>query len=77
MSATKQQIQAALAAITALAEAIRDLGSVPEGHLYATVMGRMDLETFTSFIDRLIGAKLVERRNHELFWVGPNLEDGR
>lgn len=69
--ATKQQLHAAFNAIAALAEAIRSLGNVPSGKLYATVMNHMDLKTYESFIDRLVGAQLVERRSDELIWVGP------
>jgi hypothetical protein len=69
--ATKQQVRAAFQAIAALADAIRELERVPSGHLYARVMGHIDLDTYESFIDKLVGAKLVERKGHELVWVGP------
>ena len=58
--------------IAAMAEAIRALGEVPSGHLYAHVMGSMDLPTYQYIIDRLIGAGLVTMdRSHLLHWIGP------
>lgn len=73
--ATKQQVQASVNALLAIAEAIRELGEVPSGELYARLMGHMDLETYESFIRRLVGAKLVENRGHLLVWVGPEVQD--
>jgi len=55
----------------AVGEAIRDLGSVPSGHLYAQLMGRMDLDTYNKLIGLLKQANLVEESNHLLTWVGP------
>lgn len=64
--------QAALDIITAIAEAIRDIGSVPSGHLYATVMGHMSLQTYESIINMLVRSNLVRRDgNHLLTWIGP------
>jgi len=66
------KVKAAFKATAALAEAIRDLGSVPSGHLYATVMGHMDLQTYESFIQHLVGAKLVRQDpSYLLTWIGP------
>lgn len=42
----KEQLAAAFAITATKAEAIRELKSVPAGHLYAQVMGRMSLEAF-------------------------------
>lgn len=68
---TEQQVKAALAMCQAMAEAIRDLGSVPSGHLYAQVMGHMDLPTYDRIIDTLIRTGLVRKdASHLLTWVG-------
>ena len=75
MSAASQA-GALVMATAALAEAIRDLGSVPSGHLYARVMGHMTAEQYAWAIDRLKGAGLVAEDNHVLRWVGPKLEGG-
>lgn len=69
---TPAQVNSAFAALAALAEAIRAAGSIPAGHLYAASMAAMDLATFDSFINRLVGAELVRRdASHLLTWIGP------
>jgi len=70
-NATAQQVTAGIRAAAAIGEVIRDLGSVPSGHLYARLMGRMSLDTYNSLIGLLKQANLVEESNHLLTWVGP------
>ncbi len=71
MSKTSEAI-AAVRVAHAVAETIRELGQVPSGHLYARLMGVMELHQFEQVIDLLIEARLVERdRSHLLRWVGP------
>ena len=66
------QTEAVLMTVHAIAEAIRGLGEVPAGHLYAQVMSRMSLESFEAIIGVLIGAGLVKRgSSHMLTWIGP------
>ena len=56
----------------AVAETIRELREVPSGHLYARLMGVMDLRQYEQVIDLLIDARLVERAPaHLLRWIGP------
>jgi hypothetical protein len=55
----------------AVADAIRELGSVPSGVLYAQLMGKIDLQTYERIIDLLKGAGLVKESSHELIWIGP------
>jgi hypothetical protein len=63
---------AALKAVKALADAIRELGRVPSGHLYASIMGSVDLETYQAVINILKRANLVSEDSvHELRWIGP------
>ena len=71
---TKTQVTAAINAIFALSEAIREAKSIPSGHLYAVVMNHMDHHTYESFIDRLVDAGLVSRKGDVLVWVGPEIE---
>lgn len=73
MEATKQQMKAALAITVAVAEAIRELGSIPSGHLYAQLMGRIDLAGYTRIIDTLKNAGLVAEERNLLTWKGPVL----
>jgi hypothetical protein len=53
----------------AIADAIRELGSVPSGHLYARLMGYMDIEAYTEVIQALKRAGVVSERDHLLTWV--------
>jgi hypothetical protein len=62
---------ATIAAARILADAIRDLGEVPSGHLYAHVMGAMSLETYQGLIGILKRAGLIEEKAHLLTWIGP------
>jgi hypothetical protein len=66
------QAQAAAGALLALAECIRDLGSVPSGHLCARLKGHMSLETYQKLIGILVQAGMVcQHPNHLLEWTGP------
>lgn len=69
MSMTAQE-KAALAIVLAVGEAIKELGSVPNGHLYAHMMGQMSLETYNKVIGVLKNTGAVKEENHVLTWVG-------
>jgi hypothetical protein len=71
---SKTQVKAALNGIQAVAEAIRGLGEVPNGHLYAQLMGVMDHRTYESIIGLLKRAGLVSESGNLLTWTGPALE---
>jgi len=72
MNPTKDDLKQALAALTAIAEAIQTLGEVPSGHLYARVMGHMDIHAYERIIATLIKAGLVvQDRSYMLRWTGP------
>ena len=71
MSKTSDAI-AAVRVAHAGAETIRELGQVPSGHLYARLMGVMELHQYEQVVELLIEARLVERdRSHLLRWIGP------
>ncbi len=62
-------------ALAALAEAIRDLGSIPAGHLYAHTCGAWSLDTFQALLGVLKRAGLVSEDGfHVLTWTGPKIE---
>ena len=69
MSMTAQE-KAAMAIVLAVGEAIKELGSVPNGHLYARLMGQMNLETYNKVIALLVKVGAVKNENHLLTWVG-------
>lgn len=60
--------QKLLALSMVVAEAIRDLGSVPSGHLYAQLMSHMDIDTYNNVIDILTRGGLVTVTNHLIVW---------
>jgi hypothetical protein len=74
MNATKEQVKTTLDTVRAVADAIRELGSVPSGTFYAVVMAHMDLPTYQRIVTLLKDAGLVEEENHLLTWTGPKLE---
>jgi hypothetical protein len=67
-------VMAMLQAVAAVGDAIRSLGSVPSGHLYARLMGHLTLDQYTSIIEVLKKSGLVAERSHVLTWVGPPAE---
>ena len=70
---TKSQVGAAVSATLAIAEAIRALGSVPSGHLYARVMAHMDIHQYEALLDVLKGAGLIKVKKDVITWTGPNV----
>ncbi len=68
---TTEQINAYMAIVEALSEAIEGLGEVPSGHLYAVVMGKINLDTYERIIDLLVSVGCVTRKpGHVLKWTG-------
>ena len=55
-----------------LAECIHELREVSSGHLYAMVMGVMNLQTYKVLIGNLKRAGLVSEEYHLLTWIGPD-----
>ena len=70
---TGQQTKAAINAVLAISEAIRELGSVPSGHLDARVMGHMNLQSYEGIIRILKNAGLVSESANLLIWVEPQI----
>jgi len=70
MSNASAEVKAAVQVVVAVGEAIKELGSVPSGHLYAHLMGRMSLETYNKVIGVLKQTGAVKEENHVLSWVG-------
>lgn len=71
---TKEQLKAALVKTQAVAEAIRQLGEVPSGHLYSQIMGAMDLREYESIIALLKRTGLVAESGNLLTWTGPKID---
>jgi hypothetical protein len=68
---TREEVLALISVTRAVADAVRELGRVPSGHLYASVMSTLSYENYTWVIERLKGAKLIREDAHELIWIGP------
>lgn len=69
--ATAREVKAVIEITRAVAEAIRDLGEVPSGELYARLMDKLDIRSYDFIIDTLLRAGVITRNNHVLAWVGP------
>ena len=73
MSDQKAAALAALNAVLAVGEAIKDLGEVPNGKLYAFLSGRLSFESYTSIIGILKNAGAIKEENNVLFWIGKEI----
>ena len=64
--------KAALGVVMAVADCIRELRTVPSGHLYARLMGHISIDDYQSVIATLVRSGLVrEHPSHLLEWIGP------
>lgn len=69
----KEQIKGGIEILKAVADAIRELKSIPSGTLYARVAPMMSLEVYDKVIGTLKGAGLVrEDVHHVLIWIEPS-----
>lgn len=69
---TREQVLGVLEVTLAVGQAIRELGRVPSGELYARLMPTgIKLESYNAIINALVRAKVVKNDNHLLVWVGP------
>ena len=67
------KLDAAKALITDVALVIRDFKEIPNGHLYALLMGTMDLHRYQLILDILKKAKLIKEESFLLTWIGPEI----
>ena len=70
---SKAELKAALGVLVAVAETIREVGSVPSGVLYAQLIGKVTLDGWHGILRNLKNAGLIDDRNHMLVWIGPRL----
>jgi hypothetical protein len=66
---TADQLKAGLAALRAIADAVRELGSVPSGHIYAAVMGTMDITAYEKAITLLCNSGVIRKSGDMLHWT--------
>lgn len=67
---TPAELKATILIVKAVADAIKELGEVPSGHLYARLQGTLSLNTYNRVIDFLKKAKLITVQNHLITWKG-------
>lgn len=67
------RVEGTLRVILAISQAIKELRTVPSGHLYARLMGHLSIDDYQSVIATLVRAGLVhEHPSHLLEWIGPS-----
>ena len=72
----RRQTEAALRAIHAIAETIRELREIPSGVLYARLLGKVELHDYEQIIDTLKRAGLItETPANLLRWNHPEPEN--
>lgn len=71
MNPTPAQIKAYIELVKAIADSIRELKSVPAGHLYAMLCATMTADQFNVIIGKLVSGGLITRdQSHMLHWKG-------
>lgn len=67
---TKQQVAAVLEIVRAVADTIRDAGSVPNGTIYAALMAKgATLDQHNQIIAMLVRSGLVRQSGDMLHWA--------
>jgi hypothetical protein len=70
------ELKAALQITFAVAEAIHEAGEIPEGTIYAALIGKVTLEGFYACLRTLERSGLIKREPcHLVRWVGPGFAD--
>ena len=71
----KKQAAAQIELIKILADTIKESKEIPNGHLYAAVMGSVSLDVYQSCIGILKRAGLVKETYNMLIWIEPKKEE--
>lgn len=71
----QKEVEAAKQIILSVRDAIKELGRVPSGVLYATLSGHLSLRSYQYIISIIQASGAIRVENHELIWVGT--EGGR
>jgi hypothetical protein len=69
---TKADIASGLNILKALASAVKELGEVPNGHLYQSVMSVMDIHAYNKAIDLLVRSTVILKQGDLLKWNTAN-----
>jgi Zn finger protein HypA/HybF involved in hydrogenase expression len=70
---TNQKAKLVRELIAGIVEAVQSGGKhgVPESSVYLPLANVMSVQIFTQFVETMIAERLVERRNHVLYYTGP------
>lgn len=66
-----KEVTSAIMVVAAVVETVKEIGSIPSGHLYAQLMGRMNLETYEGIINTAKRCNLLKEENNVLTYCGP------
>ena len=67
----EQKMKAAVEIMKAVASAVKDLGSIPSGHLYAQLMGKMSLDSYEKMTGALERMGIIRiDGNHLITYTG-------
>lgn len=55
--------------IKIIADAIKEVGNIPSGHLYVRLMNYMSLSTYESIINILEKGNFIQVKNHLITWI--------
>ena len=75
-----QEVRAAFELMKAVADAIRDIDAhrngegIPNGELYAQLMGHFSYQTYTAMISKFKEMGLISEKNNVIRWIGPKKE---
>lgn len=66
----RKEVEAAKEIVRTIRDAIKELGRVPSGTLYATVCGHLSLTSYQYVLSIIQAAGLIKIENHEIIWIG-------
>ena len=76
MTKTNARVERAVAIANAIALSVRELGSVPSGHVYAAYMGEINLDVYNYLVDSMVKAGLIRKSGNVLTWCGESIVAG-
>jgi len=60
----KEQAMKLVEVMGAVASVIKEVGSIPSGHLYAQLMGKMSFETYQDMIETMERLNVISVKNN-------------
>ena len=68
MQVSNEEVGQAIQTLKAVADTIKELGSVPSGELYARLMGHMSIQTYDKIIGILVNGQIIRKESNLLIW---------